>query len=353
MLLRPPSRSTLSHVPDFPPSFDPTSDQDFTFNTRPADDLRSVREFAELLRSDKVQEALRAARESEAADKSELGISFRRQGRKRKRSVSPVGSPQPYVPPPPRSSSLFSPPEDDPLPLRVESLVQFVRDFNHGEFKHAFTAEADGIPPSSKCKLAIWSRTKMLQDELKALEETPSSSGSGRLVAAKLPNPTVLRFMIPDILFTYISLIVTSAEDPIQVESVTAFGPREKKLPHQRSDYQVFQMLSQHIAKMLQSYPRVPLQILVSLLVSYRGLFVEQCTSCRRVLSQEGHIPPVARVWTPKERPAPSVNAIECKQPNADGGTSGPPVPSEPVNDDVADHGSGHWEPRHAACLYN
>lgn len=34
-----------------------------------------------------------------------------------------------------------------------------------------------------------------------------------------------------------------------------------------------------------------------SLLGAYETLFVERCTSCERVLSAEGHVPPVVRVW--------------------------------------------------------
>lgn len=37
----------------------------------------------------------------------------------------------------------------------------------------------------------------------------------------------------------------------------------EQKFPHEQSDYQVYQALSQHVGKMLQSHPRVPLQTLM------------------------------------------------------------------------------------------
>jgi hypothetical protein len=83
MLLRPPSASPLA---DFPPPFDPTIDREFavTFNSTPAHDFRALKDFLEVLCCDKVQEALRAARASEDADQSELGLSFRRENRKRK-----------------------------------------------------------------------------------------------------------------------------------------------------------------------------------------------------------------------------------------------------------------------------
>ncbi|KIJ67556.1 hypothetical protein HYDPIDRAFT_108397 [Hydnomerulius pinastri MD-312] len=356
MLLKPPSASPLSHVSDFPPAFDPTVDQDFTatFKNTPVHDFRTLKEFSELLRSDKVQEALRAARASEETDQSELGLSFRRDTRKRKRPQSPVGSPQPYIPPPPRSSSLFSPCEDDPPPLRAESLSEFVREFNRGtlhEFKQPVTPELEGAP-LTKCKLAIWSRTKALQGELEAAQSGPANGGTFKAHIKQLASPAVIRFTIPDVLTAYVSLIFASGEDPLVVESVTAFGPRERKLPHEQSDYLAFQVLSQHIAKMLQSHPRVPIQILVHLLVSYRGLFVDRCTSCQRVLSAEGHVPPVGRIWVPKDSQTSPQNATSDKS-ATDIDAPRPPAHSALGAGDPMDHSNGHWEPRHATCLYN
>lgn len=83
MLLRPPSSSPLA---DFPPPFDPAIDREFavTFNSTPTHDFRALKDFLDMLCSDKVQEALQAARASEDADRSELGLSFRRETRKRK-----------------------------------------------------------------------------------------------------------------------------------------------------------------------------------------------------------------------------------------------------------------------------
>jgi hypothetical protein len=76
----------------------------------------------------------------------------------------------------------------------------------------------------------------------------------------------------------------------------------------------VYQSLSQQLAKMVQSYPSVSVQsILVrgerrdgdqvlnlyfqGVLCAYEGLFVDRCTVCERVLSAEGHVPPVVRIW--------------------------------------------------------
>ncbi|EPQ57369.1 hypothetical protein GLOTRDRAFT_58681, partial [Gloeophyllum trabeum ATCC 11539] len=77
---------------------------------------------------------------------------------------------------------------------------------------------------------------------------------------------------------------------------MTAFGPREKKSPHTRSDYVIYEKLSQQVAKMLQSHPTVCFQTVMGLLSSYEGLFTQRCATCQRVLSAEGHVPPVARL---------------------------------------------------------
>ncbi|KAG6333848.1 hypothetical protein ID866_5236 [Astraeus odoratus] len=213
--------TALRHVPSAllkPPSSFPTSfdvDREFSvgsFSANPAHDLfQTVTSLAQIVRSEKVQDALRVARESEEGDKSDLGFGvLGRGGRgKRKRPLSPVGSPQPYVPPPVRSSTLFSPPEDDPPPLRAESLIDFVRSFNRGtlpEFKQPLIAldPDQELPPSPKYKL----------------------------VGTRLSSPTILQFTISDVLTAYVSLIFGSVEEPLVVENVTAFGPRERYAYH-------------------------------------------------------------------------------------------------------------------------
>ncbi|KAG1746083.1 hypothetical protein EDB19DRAFT_1631944 [Suillus lakei] len=339
LLLRHPSGSSLSHTPEFTSPFDP-ADHDFAapFHTTPTQDFRTLKTIADALRSEKLQEALKVARESEDADQSDLGL-FQRDSRKRKRPLSPVGSPQPYIPPPPRTSSLFPPFEDEPPRLRAEGLVDYIREFNRGDIK---------LPPSPgigesfqpKCKLCLWSRTRSPQFDR-------SINGS----RSKLTSPVILRFTIEDVLTAYVSLVFTRLEDPLLVESVTAFGPREMKLPHMQSDYLAFQALSQHVAKMVQSHPHVPLQTLIHLFVSYQGLFVDRCTSCERVLSAEGHVPPAGRLWIPRGAQQP----IDLSENKTD-----EPDPGVVINLDVthvrnriADHPDGHWESRHVTCMYS
>lgn len=79
LLLRPPSGSSLSRASEFRSPFD-TADHDFaaTFHTTPVQDFRTLKAIAETLCSDKIQEALKVARESEDTDKSDLDLSFKR-----------------------------------------------------------------------------------------------------------------------------------------------------------------------------------------------------------------------------------------------------------------------------------
>lgn len=351
--------TTLRHVPSMtlkPPNFSPTFDvvnQDFSvagFDANPTHDLfQKVKSLAEAVRSAKVQDALRAAKESEEVDKSDLGMGVGTLGKRgweiRKRPPSPVGSPQPYVPPPARSSSLFSPPEDDPPPLRAESLVGYIRSFNKGslpEFKQPPVPPIPGIEqiPVPTCNLAIWSRIKRSDQ------------------STKLSIPVILRFTIADVLTAYVSLIFEKEEDPLVIEKATAFGPRERKFPHEQSDYQVYQVLSQHLAKMLQSHPLVPLQTLMQALVSYRTLFVDQCTSCQRVLSLEGHIPPVGRIWIPKDgsfsNSSSNHDNAGRNKGQAESGVSTPGAMEVVSGKETMDHLSmDRWEPRHVTCLYS
>ncbi|OAX40844.1 hypothetical protein K503DRAFT_736767 [Rhizopogon vinicolor AM-OR11-026] len=329
LLLRPLSGSSLSHAPEFHSPFD-TADHDFaaTFHTTPVQDFRTLKSIAEALCSEKVQEALKFARESEDADKSDLDLSLQRDsGKQRKQPLSPVGSPQPYIPPPPRTSSSFPPAEDEPPSLRAEGLVEYIREFNKGGFGDSKLPGSPhaGVSFQPKCRLYMWSRTRPPQFDQAMNGSRPN-----------LPSPVVLRFTIEDVLTAYVSLVFDRFEDPLLVESVTVFGPREMKLPHMQSDYLAFQALSQHVAKMVQSHPQVPLQTLIHLLVSYQGLFVDQCTSCERVLSAEGHVPPAGRLWISRS----TEHLID-------------PNPRSVTNRGAADHPDGHWESRHVTCMYS
>ncbi|KAJ7346488.1 hypothetical protein DFH08DRAFT_700093 [Mycena albidolilacea] len=241
-------------------------------------DFQQLKELADTIRSDAVQDALLVAAKSERADRSDLHRDGRREIRKRRRPPSP-DSPQPYIPYDKRSTSLFPVTNDDPTPLRADELADYIREFNR----------------TNPCKLHIWTRTRG---------------------ATQLSNPAVVRFTIRDVLVCYITMAYTP-EDPVLVtENVTAFGPREKKSPHSQSDFLVYQSLSQQIARMLQSHPRVSFQTLMNLMCAYEGIFIDRCTSCERVLPAEGHVPPVVRLW---------IDASKESE-------------------------KGRWEPRHSSC---
>ncbi|KAI0051255.1 hypothetical protein FA95DRAFT_1512746 [Auriscalpium vulgare] len=237
---------------------------------------------------DKAQRALKAALESERADRTGVRASLRRESRKRRRSLTPE-SPKPYPVFQAKAPSLFPVPHPETPPLALGELAAYIREFN-----------ATHAP---KALLNVW---------------LPSPTSPRALSV-----PVILRLSIPDVFMAYITLghavgegnALPPGRKPLIVENVTAFGSREKKLPHSQSEYNVFQKLSQHVLRMLQSAPRVPIQTLMQMLACYQSLFSGQCTICQRVLSVDGHIPPVARVWQEREM------------------------------DD------GAWEPRHVNCM--
>ncbi|KAJ6499425.1 hypothetical protein C8R45DRAFT_821352 [Mycena sanguinolenta] len=241
-------------------------------------DFQQLKDLADTIRSDPVQDALLAAAKSEKADKADLNRNGRREMRKRRRPPSP-DSPQPYVPFDKRGTSLFPVASDDPPPLRSDELADYIREFNR----------------TNSCKLHIWTRIRG---------------------GTELGNPAVVRFTIRDVLVCYITMAYTSQDPVLVIETVTAFGPREKKSPHSQSDFLVYQSLSQQIARMLQSHPQISLQSLMNLMCAYEGIFIDRCTSCERVLSAEGHVPPVVRIWV----------------------------------DAGKDSEKGRWEPRHSSC---
>ncbi|KDQ57739.1 hypothetical protein JAAARDRAFT_178157 [Jaapia argillacea MUCL 33604] len=269
---------------------------------------QDLKDIAGVVTSEKVQEALKAARDSEKADKSGLTFNGRRENRKRRRLPSPE-SPQPYNPFQPKSPSLFPISDTHPSPLERDNLPAFIRKFNR----------------SHSSKLHIWSSLRSRRQ-------------------AKISSPVVVRFLVPEVLTAFITTTSTdNTEDrSLVVEGVTVFGPRENKPPHSQSEYMVYQKLSQQIAKMLQSHPRVSFQSLMGLLSSYEGLFVDRCTVCQRVLSTEEHVPPVARLWIDQLAPTSACSS------SAEGDTER----GNGAKDKGVDDGKrARWEPRHPTCL--
>ncbi|KAI0356311.1 hypothetical protein OH77DRAFT_1401367 [Trametes cingulata] len=245
-------------------------------------EFQELKEITESVRSEKVQDALKAARKSEAAEPKIVGFDVRRNSLKRRhvhtRPPSPE-SPQPYRATGPKSSSFLSHGDAVSAPLALDGLPAYIREHNR----------------SSQYKLHVVAPKK------------------GR----PLQCPVVLRFVIPDVVVIYMTLERSATEDQaLVVESATAFGPREQKAIHSQSDFTVYQQLTQQLARVLQSEPWAPLQAVVSLLNSYHNLFTEPCTVCGRVLSADVHTPPVARVRREPTADSPSewgVHHVACK----------------------------------------
>ncbi|KAH9940525.1 uncharacterized protein BXZ73DRAFT_42712 [Epithele typhae] len=244
--------------------------------------FKELQAVGELVRSEKVQEALKTAKKSERADSSALDSNLRREMLKRRRPPPP-DSPQPYRETEPRDMSFLPPPEDGAVPISLEALPAYVRNFNR----------------SNKNKLHIVSPKK------------------GRALSC----PVTLRLMAVNVATIYLT-VDHSAQDEraLIVESATAIGSREQasKPAHSQSDFMAFQQLSQQLAKVIRSDPLAPLQSFIELLGAYDRLFDDSCSNCQRVISAEGHVPPVVRRRVP---------------PSADG--KGP-----------------QWDARHVVCKY-
>ncbi|GLB37234.1 putative regulator medusa [Lyophyllum shimeji] len=219
-------------------------------------EFQQVKEIADTIRTEAIQDALRAARDSLEGDTSDLNPNLRREKRKRRRAPSP-DSPQPYIGDEEKTRRLFPDPGDDAAALKIEGLSDYIKDFNR----------------THEWKLHLWRRTRGDQSR------------------------TVVRFRITDVLTAYLTLGV-AANGVVMTESVAAFGPRERKGPHTQSDFGVYRSVSQQVARMLEAHPTAALQQVVALLCAYSTLFTSRCSSCERVLSSEGHVPPVVRVWT-------------------------------------------------------
>ncbi|TBU22849.1 hypothetical protein BD311DRAFT_769656 [Dichomitus squalens] len=233
-----------------PPGSDPSS-------TLLTHGFKEIAAIADTVRTERVQDALKAARKSEQADSSGLTSSLRRETLKRRRPPSP-DSPQPYRETELKEAVFLPPVESGTSRILLDALPAYIR--NHNK--------------SSKNKLHLVAPRK------------------GRELAC----PVTLRFTCPNVVTVYLTLDYSTDNDQILVvENATAIGSREQKQPHSQSDFMAFQQLSQQLAKVIRSDPSAPLQAYVALLSSYERLFVDICSNCQRVISAEGHVPPVVR----------------------------------------------------------
>lgn len=171
--------------------------------------FENLRQLGDHLTSEVVQEALKAARDSEK-DKSELTLKYRRDTNKAKyviifshssvhltstfrlRTPSP-DSPRYYESSLTKVSVPFPTLVGDSLPLTLARLPDYVRNFNKR---------------SAPSKLNIWVPT--------------------RAEMGKLQDPVTVRLALPDILVAYCVLSTPTSRSGLSVETVTVSGPREQ-----------------------------------------------------------------------------------------------------------------------------
>jgi hypothetical protein len=211
-----------------PPAHLPLSLHDST-TIPPALRIQDLKDVAESLLSDVVQDALKAAKGSEKARGIVINDTKRGSRKRRlvlwlllvivfncfvwdRRSLSPV-SVKPYISfesssSQTLSSSLWPPPTGPPFdepPIRAQDLPQFIREFN----------KANAETP---CRLRVY---------------RPHSSAAPGVT---LGSPVVVRFTIKDIMTVYVTLTDEGGgrgrggdeRGALIVETVTAFGPREQ-----------------------------------------------------------------------------------------------------------------------------
>lgn len=185
-----------------PPGSDPNS----TLLTHGFKELGAI---AEAVRTEKVQDALQAARKSELADSTGLNANLRRETLKRRRVNEPrphlsssttkrayrrppsPESPQPYRETESKEAAFFPPSERSAVPVRLEALPAYIRDYNN----------------TSKNKLHIVAPKK------------------GRSLAC----PVTLRFTAPNVATVYLTLDASTGNDRgLIIENATAIGAREQ-----------------------------------------------------------------------------------------------------------------------------
>lgn len=106
----------------------------------------------------------------------------------------------------------------------------------------------------------------------------------------------VLVVKVADVLTAYL-MLGDGRDGGCVVEAISVFGPREGGGgPFSLSQYSVFRTVGERVGGML-SQTSAGVAGVLSLLESYDELFVRGCSACGRVLSVEGHVPPVDRIW--------------------------------------------------------
>ncbi|KLO19555.1 hypothetical protein SCHPADRAFT_67225 [Schizopora paradoxa] len=232
--------------------------------------FQAMEEARKQMLGDLVQGAMKDADLSCASDKSDINSSNKRERKKRKTVLAE--SPAPFPSLQAQTTIVFPPDaENHRTPFTYNDLLPYLRQKNRGSDRGGL-----GI------KLSIWAKSK-------ASPYTPQVS-----------EPLTLRVKIQDVVTMFLKMTYRSVDhDPIVIESVVAFGPREKqKSPYSHSDFSVYEKMTQSILKMIEQEPNVSFPQMIDYISSFESLFDARCSVCERILSQEGHVPPVARVWT-------------------------------------------------------
>ncbi|KAF8972957.1 hypothetical protein BDZ97DRAFT_1649446 [Flammula alnicola] len=214
-----------------------------------------VKEIGDAMMSGPVQSALNRARESLEKDSGGIGTEVRRENRKRRRAASP----ELYVQEDRKGTSL--------LPSTLEEGITMER---LGDWARAWNA-------GNRSKIRIRGR--------------------------------IIRLAMGDVMTVYMGIGI-GRKGEVAVETIRAFGPREIVLGHGQSGYAVYQQVSQQLGKMLEQEGQVKLQTMVELVMAYQDLFVRRCDVCGRVVSNEGHVPCVVRIFDGKGWRAEHVGCV-------------------------------------------
>ncbi|PBK73795.1 hypothetical protein ARMSODRAFT_1081913 [Armillaria solidipes] len=215
-------------------------------DTRLQEKLEEVQRAKEAVESSQVQQALEHAASSEKKDGSGVDVT---RGSVKRRSRSP----QPYVAEKKTKKSIF--PEGTVINT-TEELKAWMRTWNRDH----------------SGKVHLWRARR-------------GDTGDD-----------IVRVVIPDVLQAYLFL-GAGRRDELSVEAVTVFGPREKRAPHASSSFDVFRLVTERVSGMAARAGGAGVAEVVSALEAYGGLFVARCALCGRVLSREGHVPPVGLIW--------------------------------------------------------
>ncbi|KAF8322288.1 hypothetical protein DL93DRAFT_1290491 [Clavulina sp. PMI_390] len=259
--------------------------------------LSRLEEFSTSLASPGVSSALDVASSREREDGTDVE-DYRRLLTKPNPAAASRITPSPSFTPS-RRGPQFLPPIHHPLQTQkttLGTLPDFIRWHNRTNSPGATT-------------LRIW---------VPAAAPKPANARASRK-SLRVGASFVLRLVVPNVMHVAIRMGSAVKEDePLRIMTVTCVGVNESKPRHAASEFAVYRMVTQHLARVLSERPDVSLAQFIDLLASYGNLFSQTCSVCGALLSRVGRHPPVARLWS------------------ADG----------------LDTSGGRWQSRHVECCY-